>query len=340
MTDPLVVLILVAANGGTEPATSSMTASAHQALGASTVLLLEERASLPPDEEAVKFAQHLRAGALVEIDWIGSSDRYAFVHVHLAQGPGWADRRIDFAKDDPATECGRTIGFAAASMITRLSTPQAIADRPTEPPPPSVEPSPAAPPPPAPPPPSTPPPAPALRAPAESHNRASEVPPSIRRGIEVVALGASPPTGFGATASAFGRISKSVWGQLSAGARLGQIPSTQGTFLFSAVQLGGGVTWTAARWAGTRPFEVDLRGDLFGTDLIVSRGNTTQSRWVPEARAQVEGCWLFLAPSVGFLAAAGVEATIGTTDVAVGNHIVATIHPFRAIGAVGLRVRF
>jgi hypothetical protein len=38
--------------------------------------------------------------------------------------------------------------------------------------------------------------------------------------------------------------------------------------------------------------------------------------------------------------AAGLEATMGTTDVVVGNDIVATIHPFRAIGALGGRVRF
>jgi hypothetical protein len=122
--------------------------------------------------------------------------------------------------------------------------------------------------------------------------------------------------------------------------RIGQVPSTQETLAFWSLQLGGGATFFAIRSSASRPVEVDLRADVFGTDLVVARGNATQQRWVPEARLEIEGTWFLWPPSIGVVGAAGVEATIGTTDVAVGNDIVAVLHPFRSIGSLGIRVRF
>jgi hypothetical protein len=170
-----------------------------------------------------------------------------------------------------------------------------------------------------------------------SISASSEAPFAGRRAAEVVALGGTPPIGFGAAGNAFGSITGSLAIQLGAGVRFGEIPAAEATFL--SLQLGGGATWKALRAAPWRPIEVDLRADVFGTDLVVHRAGVSQSRWVPEARAMLEGCW-FVAPNAGLVLAAGLEATLGTTGVVVGNDIVATIHPFRAVGALGGRVGF
>jgi hypothetical protein len=157
--------------------------------------------------------------------------------------------------------------------------------------------------------------------------------------IELVALGALPPEGIGPSASIFGWISPSFEAQLDGGARVGQLTSARGTLGYSSVQLGAGATWIGLQPSKGRPFAVDLRIDALATDLVVSREGVTQSRWVPDARLEVEGTWFFL-PNMGAVLVTGVEATVGTTDVAVGTDIVATVHPFRAIGALGVRVRF
>jgi hypothetical protein len=47
-----------------------------------------------------------------------------------------------------------------------------------------------------------------------------------------------------------------------------------------------------------------------------------------------------VARSVGIVVGAGVAASFGTTVVTVGNDIVATIPPLRAIGGVGVRTLF
>jgi hypothetical protein len=133
----------------------------------------------------------------------------------------------------------------------------------------------------------------------------------------------------------------SLGGQISAAARFGSIPvsATTASLTFWSVQLGGGATWRAARSSGG-PLELELRADLFATDLVVYRGNASQSRWVPEARLEVEGVWFFVTPDVGMVLGVGAEATLGTTTVAVGSDIVTTILPFRAIGTVGVRAGF
>jgi hypothetical protein len=160
----------------------------------------------------------------------------------------------------------------------------------------------------------------------------------MRTGVEVAAIASSPPSGFGAGASVFRAIAAPIALQLSGGARFGEIPSAQATF--AAVQIGGGGMWRAMRSSSWRPFEVDLRADVFVTDLVLHRSGASQSRWVPEGRVECEGSWFFAAPNAALVLAAGIEATVGTTDVAVGNDIVATIRPFRAVAALGGRVGF
>jgi hypothetical protein len=133
-------------------------------------------------------------------------------------------------------------------------------------------------------------------------------------------------------------ILPSLAAQLDAGVRFGDIATAQATF--SSVHLGGGATWRAFSASGPRPFELDLRVDFFATELLVSRAGESRSTWLPEAGLALEAAWFPLAPNIGAVLAAGVEAAFGTTQVAVANDTVATMPPFRAVGSFGLRVRF
>src|SRR5579859_158700 len=106
MTGPLVVLVFVLSRGARESATPAMVAAARQALGAQTVLLIEQNAPLPPKDEALRDAERVRASAVVELDLLGERRTAAILHVHTAQRPGWTERTIEFASNESATEYG------------------------------------------------------------------------------------------------------------------------------------------------------------------------------------------------------------------------------------------
>jgi hypothetical protein len=334
MTDPLVVLVFVLANGAdgqNEPAMPSMTAAARQALGANTVLLIEQRAVLPPDDEALSIAEHVRATAVVELDWVAQRTT-VILHVHTTQRSGWAQREIDFAPNEAATEYGRTLGFAMASMITGLGVPPAAPERE-----PSAKLDPL--------------PTPAEQnavSNADQHTQSEQAgapvvaPVTAPRAVEASAVasagGGSASNSLGASVTASASALAWLAVQLDAGVRFGSITAAQATFTF--LQFGAGATWRTVSTSGPQPFELDLRGDVFASDLLVYRAGATRSRWLPDASLSLEAVWFVVARSVGVVAAIGVDASFGTTSVAVGNDTVATIPPFRAIGALGVRTRF
>jgi hypothetical protein len=334
VTDPLVVLVFTMANGGSEPAMPSMTAAARQALGANTVLLFEERAILPPDDEALAVAEHVRAGAVAELEWFVGSRTYAILHVHSAQRTGWVQRKIQFASTEPAVECGRTVGFTMASMITGLGASPSAPDRarPVAPEPPRpfderMMPAPTDP---------------QLPPPADRAAATPAAPFTAYRAVEAVGIGsaggASDSNTFGGEVSGQASVLPWLALQLGAGVRFGDIAAAQATLW--SVQVGGGATWRALTPSGPRPFELDLRVDSFATEILVHRAGESHSRWLPDARLSLEACWFFVTRNVGLVAAAGLDASFGTTAVAVGGDTVATIPPFRAIGALGVRTRF
>jgi hypothetical protein len=334
MTDPLVVLVFVLArdpHGKSELATPSMSAAARQALGASTTLLIEERTALPPDDEALAVAERVRATAVAELDWFAEPTTVV-LHVHTTQRSSWAQRAIVFAPTEDPVECGRTLGFAMASMITGLGVPPAPPEPPrdNEPSPTPVEP--------------------------KTPQRASAPPPA--RDERTSTPAAAPPTRYttieaNAVASAGdGQSSNSLGASASVGAtvvpwltvlidgsiRFGSISSAQATF--TSVQLGGGASWRTISTSGPRPFELDVRGDLLAHDIIVYRSGASRSRWLPDASLSLDAVWFVIGQGVGVVASAGIDASFGTTSVAIGNDTVATLPPLRAIGAVGIRARF
>jgi hypothetical protein len=126
--------------------------------------------------------------------------------------------------------------------------------------------------------------------------------------------------------------------EAGAGALLGRISPAQATFLSAG--FGGGISWRVFATSGPRPFELGTRVALLGTELVVSHGAESRSRWFPEAGLSLEATWFGIGPNLGVVLAVGVDASLGTTAVAVGNDNLATVPPFRASGALGIRARF
>jgi hypothetical protein len=101
-----------------------------------------------------------------------------------------------------------------------------------------------------------------------------------------------------------------------------------------------GVTWRLLSTDGPRPLGLGVRTDAFLSDLLVSRGGETHARWLPTASLLIEATWFVLGRDLGLVAGAGVDASLGTTHIAVGSDTVAAISPFRAIGAAGVVLCF
>ncbi len=325
MADPLVVLVLVAAGASAPAETSSMTAAAQRALGPDAVMLVEQPTSLPSEDDAAALADRVRAEAVAEVDWAGPLHTRVVLHIRPVQQQAWVERAIDFAPTDPRDEYGRTIGFAIASMIASASgKPMSQPPAPPERPPPSAASQPAA----------------SDQGPTLPST--SPVGPSSVRvkrwALQVAAVVSDPPAAAGGIATADVSVLSGLGAEVTTGLRLGTLPEAQATL--SAFQVGAGVRWALFASPSARPFEGDLGAALLATDLTVTRESVSRSRWAPEARVEVDCAWFFVTPDLGLSLGAGVEATLGNTRIAVGNDIVATIPPFRAIVTLGPRARF
>jgi hypothetical protein len=355
MAAPFVVLVLVAAGAATLGETSSMTAAAQRALGPDAVMLIEQPPSLPSEDEAAALADRVRAEAIVEVDWAGPLHTHVVLHIRPAQQLAWVERAIDFAPTDPRDEYGRTIGFAIASMIASATgkpgsqpsqgalersgsaTPAVSANGSmpvSEAPPSGPRGGSSTPPPPAP--------TAAASDPGATVSPAQpERPPpaGIKRwSLQVAGVLGGPPAAAGGIATADASLLPTLGADVTTGVRLGTLPEAQATF--SAFQVGAGFRWTFLASRSARPVEGDLRASLLATDLTVTRESASRSRWAPEARVEADFTWFVVTPNLGFSFGAGVEATLGNTRIAVGNDIVATIPPLRAIATLGPRGRF
>lgn len=358
MTDPIVVLALVAVGVQGEPASSAMVATAKQVLGPNAAILLEEVSALPADDDALAMARRVQAGAVVELSWLDTAHTRADLRIHTARGPAWAERIVDLPPNELAAEYGRTLGFAAASMITTLGVSS------TDPPPdapaaplvgtsPSakslaeVAPAPA----------DTSPPALSVHTPQDRASAAPTSPDSVTPAAS--SAGAGPPVhafrydlesaGVASVGTDAGSISlgaelrADAWltRHMAAGfrteARFGSMDVAQATYML--LQLGGGLSWRTLAVPGAMPLELDTRIDLAAADVVATRSGETRSRWVPEGALALEIVWFVLAP-LGVLVTAGADTMMGKTAIAVGNDTVATVPLVRATAAIGVRVRF
>jgi hypothetical protein len=253
------------------------------------------------------------------------------VHVHTAERPGWAVREIDFDSNEPLAEYGRALGFAVASMITGLEVPS-TAPTPAAAPEPSPSRAESA---------TMSPPERSLSA-AGPKGSTAAAPVVAYRAVQATAVATtgagSGSNGLGAMVDFAAQLRPWLAIQLDAGLRFGSIPEAQATT--SWLQVGGGATWRAIPSSDAKPFELDFRADMLATQVIAVRAGESRSRWVPDASVTLNLAWFVITANVGFVFVAGVDASFGTTTVAVGTEGVATIPPFRAIGAVGIRARF
>ena len=181
-------------------------------------------------------------------------------------------------------------------------------------------------------------------APSEK-TRAPHAPSLTERSFEFAGIASS---GLGGTASGLGAAAglRLSWlGPLSArffvAGRAGSIAHAQAST--RDAEFGGGLALAAP--FRERRFELGLRGDLFASYFDathLSEDDVTpdrRSRWLPGGDLIAESGFRF-AENAGVFLGAGVEATLGKTDLYTHGQRVAVIPVLRAVGEMGFRIGF
>ncbi len=319
------VLVLVASGEPADGSTQAMEQALRGALGSDVQVIVRGAAEATSDEALVTSANNEHAALLVVLTW-SERPRRATLRIVKPSDGRWTDREIRFDSADAATERGRTVGFALASMV-----PDDAPDRP------SAAPAP-------PPPPPSPPPVPGQR-PAEAL-ASPYVPTPNPLALEAAALGVTAPGGYGGGLGGVFAVrvplgaAFALRGAISV--RGGEVAPAQAT---SRVIVGGaGIAWqpwfdVRRRWAfGARLDALLLHhdvGHLSEDDPEVSH----LSRFLPGFDVALEGGYRF-ADRAAVVAAAGTELALGTTDILVRDRRVASLPPTRLLVELGLRVSF
>ena len=126
MSDPVTLVILLAAGEAASATTSSMVQGAHDAF-AGTATEVRETAGAPTDADALAAEEPSHPDAVAELLWRDPDHRHATLRVHLRQSHRWIERSFAFAASDPGPERGRTLGFAVASILPEATRPSAVA---------------------------------------------------------------------------------------------------------------------------------------------------------------------------------------------------------------------
>jgi hypothetical protein len=165
-----------------------------------------------------------------------------------------------------------------------------------------------------------------------------------------VDIAAALTTGLGGSAGRWGaslaghwrpRAGRFGW-RAGLDARAGEIPAAQASAY--TLVAGAGATWTLFEGL---PGRTGLEGhaDLLLIGEVVSHLSSDDpaavrhARWLPGADAGLAGT-RWLSPGLALLVGAGVETTIGPTDVVVRQERTATIAAWRLVARAGLRTRF
>jgi hypothetical protein len=364
MSGALTLIVFVA---GTEPdsdVATSLARAAREALGADARIDL--RAGSPTDEDAVDEERRGQAAAVVELSFLDPKHRAGRLRVHVAQSGRWLERSIGFAVTDAEAERGRTLGFAAASMLPETggegaspnhgaaSSPPAPAPGSTAAPT-STSARPEASAAPAPPlqvpplvtanlPPPEAPPSPS-RSTRESPSREPWRPPSFVLdifGMAYVGAGSSSFTAFGGGVSGQYFVTPLLGLRLGGGVLAGTVPEAEATTLFAVGR--AGVSVSPFRAGPGHP--VGLGGHVDYACLYESMthfisatsSSTTNARVQSGVEAMLEVEWLL--PSLSLVGGFGGEEVFSPTYVDVRGALVATLPELRFLGEIGVRARF
>ena len=314
MADPLIILLLVASPEVGESVTSSVSASARDALGPQAHVLVEHRTDLPSDEEALVLATKAHAKAVVELRSPagGGSGTRMLLHAHVPGQGGWIDRTLTFSNIDDPSERGRTAGLAVASMMPlewRAPAPRATVSLPPKkevppPPPPERE--------------------------AWQEKGAVDL-------AGLVALGGARPA-WGGQVTVRVDLTRIVALRALGGVRFGSVPDADADA--TTLSFGGGASFRVAAFPGHAPrWELGLAGDVLALQPSLHRDGLTESRWLLGLQATAEGAWFFV-HHVGIVGSVSEELAFGATRVFVGPDRVATLTPFQTVVKAGIRVRF
>jgi hypothetical protein len=299
-----VIALLVAAGEGKSATTQGLLSAAEEALGAGTSIRVFEAAP-PSDDAALDVENEVDAFAVVTLVWQDNARLRARTRVHVARTDRWTGRDLTFAGVDTLAERGRALGFAIASMLPEEARAHAA---PAEPPRPRAGPAP-------------------------------------QYAVGLFAIGATQEGGGGGGAlDAATFVVDGLAVRVAAAARYGQVTGAEGLSASDLVMsLAAGLEWWPFLPEEARPVGVGLRADGLLIRHQVYGSGDSAGRFVPGADLLAEIAFR-LAPGLELGAGLGIEAAFGKTDVFVGEDTTTppatTIFRVRAVGELGLRVRF
>lgn len=319
------VVVLLATGDPGDGSTPAIERSLHAALGSDAVVTVRATTTPATDEALATTAASEHTTLLGVVSW-GDQQRRVTIRFYHPPTARWTDREIRFDPADAATERGRTVGFALASMV---------ADEPHVTREPAVVAASA----------------PSLALPAGTAAEAP-LPPAPPRPLPYgMALDASAAAtgGVGGYAGGLGGVfafrltlAGAVSARVALGARFGEIAPAQATSRIITGALG--VAWqpwldAQHRWsAGGRASALLLRHELvhFSDDDPQS---VHSALYMPGLEVAFEGAFRVI-DAVSLIAAAGSEVAFGKNDVYLHGLPVASVPPFRLFTEAGFRVAF
>lgn len=114
MLSPGLLVVFVTSSARVEPTTVPFEQAAHEVLGPTAELRVEEVPSPLSDGAALERAG--LADGVVELSW-NAARQTALLHCYIASEQRWVDRVIRFSPADREPDRGRMLGFAVASMF-------------------------------------------------------------------------------------------------------------------------------------------------------------------------------------------------------------------------------
>jgi len=331
MLDPVAIVVLVAA-GESRDMTSAASAAIRRTLGPATRVEVRESAEAPSDRDALSAEQQSRADAVIELTWTDPGRRMAALRSHDAKTRRWTTRWVGFASVDPGSdaEVGRTLGFAAASMLP---------EAPLEGEPPlGAGPS------------ASGPPAPTATEPAPAAESRNSPAPAFRPqlALDWLALAATDidgeARGVGPAIALQVFVARPVSLRAGVGARWGEVGDAQASVL--TVVPSAGVVVHALRATRGQRVGVSARLDYLLAYESLRRSTTdalgqfSRTRWLSGFDAFVEGSWL-VTSDFEAVAGLGLEYVLGATHVdlqsSAQTRIVATLAPLHAAAELGFR---